>query len=53
MDKRIKITFVVDQADVDKKWSLNDLKKFSARCQLRVIVRKFCMFERGVLTWLA
>lgn len=47
------ITWLVDQKDVDKTFTLAELKEFSKKRSARVIVEKFCMFENGVITWMS
>ncbi len=47
------LTFIVEQDQVDKDYTLKELKDFSKRIVCRVIVRGFCIMEKGALTWLA
>lgn len=46
------ITWFVEQKDVDSNFSLKDLKSFSEKFKAKVIIKDFCTFESGVITWL-
>ena len=41
------LTFTVDQKDVDVLYTLKELKDFSLRRNVRVIIKDFCTLEQG------
>lgn len=46
------VTFMVRKNQVDKDYSLQDLKKFSEEKELRVIIPGLLTMEKGVIVWL-
>lgn len=46
------LTWIVYQKDVDKSFTLKQLKEFSIKHCANVIVENFCIFTNGVITWL-
>lgn len=46
------ITWIVKQKDVDKSFTLKELKEFSQKHLAKVIVINFCIFQNGIITWL-
>jgi len=46
------LTWVVEQEDVDKNFTLKDLMVFSQKHNTRVIIKGFCEFKNGFITHL-
>lgn len=47
------LTFIVEQKQVDKDYTLKELLDYSRKYNWRIIIREFAMFESGVLTYLS
>ena len=46
------LTWIVDQKDVDSKFSLQDLMTFSKKHSARIIIKGFCTMEKGIIAWM-
>ena len=46
------VTWIVEEKDVDKRYSLNELKEFSKKPHTKVIIRGILALEGGVVSYL-
>lgn len=46
------LTFVVREEQIDRDFTLQELQQFSKRIECKVIVKKFGIIDKGVITYL-